>query len=77
MRDTRTYTLDMPPAGAIKYTISMTNFIKLNTENWEFLIDSHPVEREQRPSVLGHKNKLLSLKDCSAEQIFNTIMLSC
>jgi len=43
------------------------------------MIDSNPVERGQRPTVLGRKNYLFSQNDRGAEDnaIFYTFMVSC
>lgn len=68
-----------PLAKAIKYALSLWPRIKRYTEDGHYLIDSNPVERGQRPSVLGRKNYLFSQNDRGAEDnaIFYTFIVSC
>lgn len=68
-----------PLAVAIKYALSLWHRVRRYTENGNYLIDSNPVERGQRPSVLGRKNYLFSQNDRGAEDnaIFYTFIISC
>lgn len=68
-----------PLAVAIKYALTLWPRVMRYTENGHYLIDSNPVERGQRPTVLGRKNYLFSQNDRGAEDnaIFYTFMVSC
>lgn len=68
-----------PLAVAIRYALSLWPRVKRYTENGHYLIDSNPVERGQRPSVMGRKNYLFSRNDRGAEDnaIFYTFIVSC
>lgn len=68
-----------PLATAIKYALSLWPRVMRYTEEGYYLIDSNPVERGQRPSVLGRKNYLFSQNDRGAEDnaIFYTFIVSC
>lgn len=68
-----------PLAKAIKYALSLWPRLRRYTESGLYRIDSNPVERGQRPSVLGRKNYLFSQNDRGAEDnaIFYTFMVSC
>lgn len=68
-----------PLAVAIKYALSLWPRVMRYTEEGYYHIDSNPVERGQRPSVLGRKNYLFSQNDRGAEDnaIFYTFMVSC
>lgn len=74
-----TCTPQEPLAKAIKYALSLWERVKRYTEDGTYLIDSNPVERGQRPSVLGRKNYLFSQNDKGAEDnaIFYTFIVSC
>lgn len=49
------------------------------TENGLYHIDTNPVERGQRPTVMGRKNYLFSQNDRGAEDnaVFYTLLVSC
>lgn len=68
-----------PLAAAIKYALALWPRVMRYTEDGNYHIDSNPVERGQRPSVLGRKNYLFSQNDRGAEDnaIFYTFMISC
>lgn len=68
-----------PLAKAIKYALKLWPRLKRYTESGLYRIDSNPVERGQRPSVLGRKNYLFSQNDRGAEDnaIFYTFLVSC
>lgn len=68
-----------PLAKAIKYALNLWPRLKRYTESGQYQIDSNPVERGQRPSVLGRKNYLFSQNDRGAEDnaIFYTFLVSC
>lgn len=68
-----------PLAKAIKYALGLWPRLKRYTESGIYQIDSNPVERGQRPSVLGRKNYLFSQNDRGAEDnaIFYTFLISC
>lgn len=68
-----------PLAVAIKYALRLWPRLKRYTESGIYQIDSNPVERGQRPSVLGRKNYLFSQNDRGAEDnaIFYTFLVSC
>ena len=68
-----------PLAVAIKYALSLWPRVMRYTEEGYYHIDSNPVERGQRPTVLGRKNYLFSQNDRGAEDnaIFYTFMVSC
>jgi len=74
-----TCTPQEPLAKAIKYALSLWDRAIRYTENGIYQIDSNPVERGQRPSVLGRKNYLFSQNDRAAEDnaIFYTFIVSC
>lgn len=75
----KTCTPQEPLAKAIKYAISLWPRLKRYTESGLYQIDSNPVERGQRPTVLGRKNYLFSRNDRGAEDnaIFYTFLVSC
>ena len=68
-----------PLAAAIKYALSLWPRVMRYTEDGNYHIDSNPVARGQRPSVLGRKNYLFSQNARGAEDnaIFYTFMVSC
>lgn len=68
-----------PLAKAIKYALKLWPRLKRYTECGHYHIDSNPVERDQRPTVLGRKNYLFSQNDRGAEDnaIFYTFLVSC
>ena len=68
-----------PLAVAIKYALSLWPRVMRYTEDGYYHIDSNPVERGQRPTVLGRKNYLFSKNDRGAEDnaIFYTFIVSC
>ncbi|MDE7420733.1 MAG: IS66 family transposase [Muribaculaceae bacterium] len=68
-----------PLAVAIKYALSLWPRVMRYTEEGYYHIDSNPVERGQRSSVLGRKNYLFSQNDRGAEDnaIFYTFIGSC
>lgn len=68
-----------PLAVAIKYALSLWPRVMRYTENGNYHIDNNPVERGQRPTVLGRKNYLFSQNDRGAEDnaIFYTFIVSC
>ena len=74
-----TCALKEPLAIAIKYALLLWPRVMRYTEQGHYLIDSNPVERGQRPTVLGRKNYLFSKNDRGAEDnaIFYTFMVSC
>lgn len=75
----RSCTPQEPLAKAIKYALNLWPRLKRYTESGLYRIDSNPVERGQRPSVLGRKNYLFSQNDRGAEDnaIFYTFLVSC
>lgn len=74
-----TCTPQEPLAKAIHYALSLWPRLKRYTESGLYHIDSNPVERGQRPTVLGRKNYLFSQNDRGAEDnaIFYTFLVSC
>ena len=68
-----------PLAVAIRYALALWPRVMRYTEDGHYHIDSNPVERGQRPSVIGRKNYLFSQNDRGAEDnaIFYTFMVSC
>ena len=64
-------------AMVIKYALSLWPRVMRYTEEGHYLIDSNPVERGQRPNVLGRKNYLFSKNYRGAEDnaIFYTFMV--
>lgn len=68
-----------PLAVAIKYAMSLWPRVMRYTQDGHYLIDSNPVERGQRPTVLGRKNYLFSQNDRGTEDnaIFYTFIVSC
>lgn len=68
-----------PLYNAINYALSLWPRLTRYTENGHYHIDSNPVERGQRPSVLGRKNYLFSQDDNGAEDnaTFYTFLVSC
>lgn len=68
-----------PLANAISYAQSLWTRLVRYTENGLYHIDTNPVERGQRPTVLGRKNFLFSQNDRGAEDnaVFYTFLVSC
>lgn len=68
-----------PLANAIGYAQNLWSRLKRYTEDGSYHIDSNPVERGQRPTVLGRKNYLFSQNDSGAEDnaVFYTMFVSC
>ena len=68
-----------PLAKAINYALSLWTRLRRYTENGLYHIDTNPVERGQRPTVMGRKNYLFSQNDRGAEDnaVFYTLLVSC
>lgn len=68
-----------PLAMAIKYALRLWERLTRYVDNGIYQIDSNPVERGQRPSVMGRKNYLFSQNDRGAEDnaVFYTLLVSC
>lgn len=68
-----------PLAKAINYALSLWTRLGRYTENGLYQIDTNPVERGQRPTVMGRKNYLFSQNDRGAEDnaVFYTLLVSC
>lgn len=68
-----------PLAAALNYALTLWPRVMRYTEQGHYHIDSNPVERGQRPTVLGRKNYLFSQNDRGAEDnaIFYTFIVTC
>ena len=68
-----------PLANAINYALSLWSRLERYIENGLYQIDTNPVERGQRPTVMGRKNYLFSQNDRGAEDnaVFYSLLVSC
>ena len=68
-----------PLAKAINYALSLWPRLERYTENGLYQIDTNPVERGQRPTVMGRKNYLFCQNDRGAEDnaVFYTLLVTC
>lgn len=68
-----------PLGKAIDYAYKMWPRLRLYAKDGTYQIDNNPVERNQRPSVMGRKNYLFSKSDRSAEDnaVFYSLLESC
>lgn len=68
-----------PLGKAIVYALKLWPRLVRYTEDGRCQIDSNPVERGQRPTVLGRKNYLFSQSDDGAEDnaVFYSLLVSC
>ncbi len=75
----KTCTPSDPLGKAIDYANKMWDRLKRYTLDARYQIDNNPVERMQRPSVMGRKNYLFSKNDRGAEDnaVFYTLLESC
>lgn len=64
---------------ALDYAYKLWPRMRRYTENGIYHIDNNPVERHQRPSVMGRKNYLFSKNDRGAEDnaVFYSLLGSC
>ena len=68
-----------PLGKAIDYANKMWDRIKRYALDARYHLDNNPVERMQRPTVMGRKNYLFSKNDCGAvdNAVFYTLLESC
>jgi len=68
-----------PLGKAIDYANKMWDRIKRYALDARYHLDNNPVERMQRPTVMGCKNYLFSKNDCGAvdNAVFYTLLESC
>lgn len=68
-----------PLGKAIDYAHKMWDRLKRYTLDARYQLDNNPVERMQRPTVMGRKNYLFSKNDRGAEDnaVFYTLLESC
>lgn len=68
-----------PLGKAIEYAVKMWPRLRRYAEDGTYQIDNNPVERNQRPSVMGRKNYLFCKSDRGAEDnaVFYSLLESC